>query len=73
VQATAYSTTASTTQINSPFASVRTRSTSAVTVVALIGANQASCGGGLAAACPAFDSTRYAANGTTVYVTVIGN
>jgi hypothetical protein len=61
------------TAINSPVANVRSVSTSSVTVAAMVGKNIASCGGGLAAACPATDTFVYAPNGTTVYITVIGN
>jgi hypothetical protein len=61
------------TAINSPVASVRSVTASSITVAAMVGKNIASCGGGLAAACPATDTFVYAPNGTTVYITVIGN
>jgi hypothetical protein len=61
------------TAINSPVANVRSVTTSSITVAAMVGKNIASCGGGLAAACPATDTFVYAPNGTTVYITVIGN
>jgi excisionase family DNA binding protein len=59
--------------ITAPIATVRSATTSTVVVSMVVGKNIASCGGGLAAACPATDTLVLAANGTQAYVTVIGN